>query len=148
MEKRLFYLLNMAQSSLFKHVDAVNKAKIGIPVVQSAALLALEKNDGIPLQELGAILNINKSSVGTLAQRMEHNKIIERKPDKDDARVSRVYITNLGKEKIKLSKTITRQLNQNITKGFNEEDILVVTKFLNHILIYSTEENPKKPGKT
>lgn len=131
METRIYYLINQAQTNLKKVINKECIETTGISVVQNTALLALEKDDGCTLGDLGDVLNIGKSSLSTLAERMEGAGIIVREIDSYDARTTRVYLTDLGLEKLKLLKPLLRNQNKRLREGFSEAEMSVVVRFLN-----------------
>lgn len=139
MERRLFYLINKAQSDLYKASDRESLKATGIPIVQNTALLALEKNDGCILSFLGKELGINKSSLGALADRMARNEIIEKRYDAEDGRTVRLFLTEKGRAALARLKPLIELQNKILMKGFDEDEIEVVLRFLNHTIEVSTE---------
>lgn len=133
METRLFFLLNMAQGLLYKTAEQESKDVTGFSIVQNAALLAVEKSEPCSQIELGKLLRISKSTVSGLAERMEKNNLIERRPDLKDARLIQIYLKPKGREALQVVKPLMQKQNARLVDGFSEEEIKVVIKFLNHI---------------
>src|SRR5690606_40671513 len=73
MDKRLFFLLNMAQKKLFRHVDAVCERELDASVTQLAALMLICQQPGCLQKDLAQALELNKSAVTGLIGRMEKN---------------------------------------------------------------------------
>ena len=46
MDKRLFFLMNMAQHRVYKFADTESVKRLGIPVTQVAAMLYEAKHEG------------------------------------------------------------------------------------------------------
>lgn len=132
MDKRLFYQLNLAQSNLTKIVNSESMTELGIPVAQNTALLALGKMDGCSLGNLGKALNISKSTVSALVDRMEASAIAVRKMDDNDSRSSKVYMTDKGRRILEQLKPLIADQNKRLKKGFTDDEISVVFRFLNH----------------
>lgn len=134
MEQRLFYLLNKARHRVYKYADQHTEDNLGISITQLGALMLIHENEGCLLKDMASTLNLNNSALTGLANRMEANGLILRQPCPNDGRASRMYLTDLGKEKLSLTKPLIKQLNQAMTAGFSDEEIQTVVKFLNHLL--------------
>ena len=135
MNKRLFFLLNVAQKKLFKHVDKVCEQTLDASVTQLAALMYIEKQPGCSQKDLAKILDLNKSAITGLVTRMEKNALLDRLVSQEDARAIKLWPTEAGLEKVKKLKPLIDQLNNALKEDFTEEEIETVLKFLNYILI-------------
>ena len=71
--------------------------QIGLHVGQEMFLCGLWANEGVTQTELAEILQLQPATVTNTLQRLEREKIIERRDDLDDQRVSRVYTTEKGR---------------------------------------------------
>ena len=71
--------------------------KLGVHVSQEMILLQLWVEEGIPQSQLATCMEVESPTVTKMLQRMEHAGLIERRPDPEDARVSRVYLTERGR---------------------------------------------------
>jgi len=133
MEKRLFFLLNRAQGKIYKVADKECKEKAGLTIVQSSALLALRTNEPCSQTCLGKILKINKASVGALIERMQNQELIEKRLSEKDARSINLFITAKGKRLLKKVEPLLVKLNKHLTSDFNDDEIAVILRFLNHV---------------
>lgn len=134
MNQRLFYLLNRARQRVYKFADQNTEAHLGISITQLGALLLIQQNEGCLLKDIAKDLNLNNSALTGLANRMEQNDLVERKPCEQDGRASRMYLTALGREKVQLAVPLIKQLNSAMSAGFSDDEIKVILKFLNHLL--------------
>jgi len=134
MKHRLFYLLNTDQHRVYKYADQHAEHDLGVTITQMGALFIINENEGCLLKELAGILQLNNSALTGLANRLEQNGLIKRKPCPDDGRASRLYLTKLGKSKVELAIPLTRNLNQAIQNDFNEEELKTIVKFLHHLI--------------
>ena len=64
---------------------------------QPRVLFSLSQNDGQTHSELAAARNVRPSTVSKMVQRMEKAGFVVRRPDPDDQRVSRVFLTDHGR---------------------------------------------------
>ena len=64
--------------------------------VQYAALIAIHTHPGIDATRLSAVIAFDRSTLGSVIERLETKKLIERKPSPDDKRVKLLYLTKSG----------------------------------------------------
>lgn len=130
MNNRLFFLLNMARNKVFKRVDATSEKELGIPVTQVAALLFISKCDGCSQNELAEALGLNKPGASGLVKRMEKGGLIVKKPSSDDARVTKLSLSETGLALTPRIPPYIQQMNKELTKGFTDDELEVVGRFL------------------
>lgn len=133
MDKRFFYLLNKARHRVYKHADQLSEEMLGISVTQVGALLLVAGNEGCLLKDLAHSLNLNSSALTGLAGRMESKGLLKRQACDQDGRASRLYLTELGRQKIESAKPLIAELNNRMTDGFSDEEVIVILKFLNRL---------------
>ena len=132
-DRRLYYKLNQAQHVLSKKVDAELDEALGIKTVQLGTVFYLLQHDGCMLKELSAGLGLNNSAVTTLATRMEEGGLLRREACSVDGRSYRVYLTKKAKSIGQKAVPFARDLNARLAKGFSDEEIDVVVRFLDSI---------------
>jgi MarR family transcriptional regulator, lower aerobic nicotinate degradation pathway regulator len=64
--------------------------------VQYAALIAIHTHPGIDATRLSAVIAFDRSTLGSVIERLESKKLIDRKPSGDDKRVKLLYLTKAG----------------------------------------------------
>ena len=133
MDKRLFFLLNMAQRKLFNHVDKVCEDALDASVTQLAALLYIVKHAGCLQKDVAKALSLNKSAVTGLIVRMERNNLLERFVSEEDARAIKLYPTPNGVQKTWDLMPLIDDLNESFSEAFSDAEIETVLKFLNFI---------------
>ena len=74
--------------------DLLNE--IGLHVGQEMMLCALWEKEGVTQTELGEHLDVRLATVTNALRRLERNGLVERTPDADDQRISRVFPTAEG----------------------------------------------------
>lgn len=134
MDKRLFYLLNIARHRVYKHADQRSEEELGISVTQIGALLLVAGDEGCLLKDLARSLNLNNSALTGLAGRMEQKGLLQRRPCEQDGRASRLYLTELGRSKIDSAKPLITELNERMTEGFTDDEVDVILRFLNRLV--------------
>ena len=64
--------------------------------VQYAALIAIRTHPGIDATRLSAVIAFDRSTLGSVIERLEAKKFVERKPALEDRRVKLLYLTRSG----------------------------------------------------
>ena len=64
--------------------------------VQYAALIAISTHPGIDATRLSAVIAFDRSTLGSVIERLEAKDFIERKPAVEDRRVKLLYLTKAG----------------------------------------------------
>lgn len=118
--------------------------KVGVYPGQPPMLFALYHKDGQNQKELAKRLDIKPATATVMLSRIEKSGLVERKQDLNDQRVSRVYITDKGKEVCKECADIMRQINEKMFSNFTEEEKIIMRRLLMQMrdnLVNSDEEN-------
>jgi len=64
--------------------------------VQYASLIAIHTHPGIDATRLSAVIAFDRSTLGSVIERLEAKKLIDRKPSGEDKRVKLLYLTKAG----------------------------------------------------
>ncbi len=127
---RLFYLLNRARHALFKAADVDLIETLDITGAQLGALFVLGETPGCTLGDLAERLDLNASAVTGLSDRLERAGFIARKPSETDRRVTNLFLTPAGKDRVRAAKPLLADVNARLCEGFSEEEIALVARFL------------------
>jgi MarR family transcriptional regulator, organic hydroperoxide resistance regulator len=84
------------------------------------------------MTELAELLDLNKSAITGLVQRMERAGTLVRAPNPEDARGSLLYVTPRGDELRERARPLLRRLNAELTEGFSDAEMDTVIRYLNH----------------
>ena len=68
----------------------------GLPPAQAGALRVIIRHPGLSQRELADKLHIQRATATVMLQKMEKAGFIDRRPDKEDQRISRIYPTELA----------------------------------------------------
>ena len=90
-----FQLLQVHKAHRARAEGALNK--LGLHSGQEMLLLQLWIEEGMPQSQLAACMGVEPPTATKMLQRMEHAGLIERRADPEDARISRVYLTERGR---------------------------------------------------
>jgi DNA-binding MarR family transcriptional regulator len=89
---------------------------------QQRVLSILAEKDGLSQGDLAEILDIRPGSVAELAKKLEKAGYIERKPDENDGRIKRVYLTDAGRAKAEEDAGTQKDLSAAFFAGLTEEE--------------------------
>lgn len=64
--------------------------------VQYAALIAIHTHPGIDATRLSAVIAFDRSTLGSVIERLQAKEFIERKPAPEDKRIKLLYLTKSG----------------------------------------------------
>jgi len=131
-DRRLIYLLNVAQRRLQRFVAAQTKSG-GVTSAQSGLLFVLGKHDGALMGEAGAALDLGPPGISGLAERMVEAALIEKRADPDDGRATRLWLTASGRKALARTKAGVAELNARLTEGFSDAEIDIVSRWLTSV---------------
>lgn len=103
--------------------------KQGIYPGQPPLLFTLYYKDGQSQKELADKLRIKPATVTVMITRMEKSDLVTRKQDEQDQRISRVFITEKGREMCNKLKSIFEILNDECFSNFTEEEKVLLRRF-------------------
>lgn len=130
---KVFHQLQRAHAALFRAADKALRDEFSLTSTQQAVLFLLLEKDGQPITSLAAQLNMGKSSLTGLIDRMSDKELVRRGGEKADGRVSLIYITPKGRDLAQSSLGRTKAANQYLLHPFNDEEQDIIRRFLNHI---------------
>lgn len=101
------------------------------------ALLNIDLLDGTPSTSLGPQMGMEATSLSRILKTMEEKNLIFREKNPDDGRSVLVKLTDFGKEKREISKSIVIQFNKKIKEQITDDQLrnfFEVTKKINQLI--------------
>jgi DNA-binding MarR family transcriptional regulator len=130
-EDRLIFLISKVYQKLIHNLQkAFSKSGIEVTPIQVMLLFFLQKNDGSSLTQISQGLMLENPTVTGLIDRLEKSGYVKRSDHPDDRRVYLVYLTKKGNMIAKRGLPIVKKLNEQIKKGYSEEEIESFKKVL------------------
>jgi MarR family transcriptional regulator, organic hydroperoxide resistance regulator len=121
-------------------------SSVGLHRGQHPVLFMLWEKDGRTQKELAEGLQITPATITDVLQRMERIELLERRPDSEDLRVSRVYLTDKGRQLQKQVEQIFKDLEEACFQGFTFEEKVLLRRFFiqirNNLLQSNSEKEP------
>jgi DNA-binding MarR family transcriptional regulator len=108
-------------------------SEIGLHVGQDMILRQLWPAEGCTQSELADRLCIQPATVTKMLQRMEQTRLIERRGDLEDQRVSRVYLTDQGRALLQPYEEAWATLEQYVIEGLSLEERVLLRRLLMQI---------------
>jgi DNA-binding MarR family transcriptional regulator len=102
----------------------------GIYAGQEMFLWHLWRQDGLTQSQLVERLCVQPPTVSKMLDRMERAGLVERRPDPDDSRVTRVYLTEQGRRSQSAVSEVWMSIEQRLTQGLSVEERLLLRRLL------------------
>jgi DNA-binding MarR family transcriptional regulator len=132
--------LSTTTGYLLAHVCRAHHARaralldeIGLYRGQQFVLCALWKREGVTHSELAERLHVHPATVTNALKRMERAGFLERRSDPQDQRVSRVYLTDAGREIRGAVERIWSELEDETLEGFSPEERATLERLLERV---------------
>jgi DNA-binding MarR family transcriptional regulator len=121
----------LAQVCHLHHFRANERLEgLGLYRGQPPVLRALWEQEGLTHTELAERLRNTPATITKMLQRMEKTGFILRKPDADDQRVSRVYLTEAGRAIQSEVQAIFQEMEAETFAGFTPEEGVLLRQFI------------------
>jgi DNA-binding MarR family transcriptional regulator len=91
-------------------------SRYGVVPGQFPQLIALYEHDGLTPTELSRAVDIEPGTMTKTLRRMERDGLVERRPDADDGRAVRIYLTDRGRDLEPDLMTTARSINEAVTE--------------------------------
>jgi DNA-binding MarR family transcriptional regulator len=102
----------------------------GLHAGQEMVLLRLADEDGLTQTQIAEHLRVEPPTVTKMLQRMETAGLVARRPCADDARVSRVYLTDESRALIAPVQQMWRELEARTVQGMTEAEQVLLRRLL------------------
>jgi len=102
----------------------------GIYAGQEMFLWHLWRQDGLTQSQLVERLCVQPPTISKMLDRMEKAGLVERRPDPDDSRISRVYLTEQGRRSQDAVSEVWMSIEHRLTQGLSVEERLLLRRLL------------------
>ena len=120
------------QTRLLRRVEQL-LASHDVTLPQFDVLANLRLREGLTQQELAARLQSTKGNVCGLIDRLEKLKWVERRPDPEDGRANRLYLTQAGRARVEKLRPLHDRMVLGLMKDLSDADLRGFLKVLNHL---------------
>ncbi|MFP5077148.1 MarR family winged helix-turn-helix transcriptional regulator [Rhizobium sp. YIM 134829] len=123
-------LLLVQTARAMRTLSSRNLAESGLYAGQDGVMLALQDSDGLTAGSLAARLGVKAPTMTRTIGRMEAQGFLERRPDVDDARLTKVYLTETGRAQLDAIAEAGRLSESLALKGFSDKQVRTLAKLL------------------
>lgn len=134
--ENLGFLLAKA-SQRWNELLAISFGEAGFPEVSPAfgsILLPLAEEDGLQIGELGRRSHLSKQTMTTMVRLMEERGLVDRRPDPDDRRASRIYLTERSRAFLAVAQQVLRDMNDRISSLLTPEELQALRRSLQELM--------------
>ncbi len=110
-----------------------NLLESGLYAGQDGVILSLAEADGMTAGGLAQKLGVKAPTMTRTIGRMEAQGFLERKADEEDARLTKVYLTELGRGSVKAIEMAASSCDKVATQAFSEKEIRNLVRLLKAI---------------
>jgi DNA-binding MarR family transcriptional regulator len=107
-----------------------NLVASGLYAGQDGVMLALAETDGLTAGALAGKLGVKAPTMTRTIGRMEAQGFLERRPDRDDARLTKVYLTELGRDRLQIIAEAGQHSEKLATRGMTDKQVRTLMKLL------------------
>ena len=104
--------------------------QLGLHAGQEMTLFRLWQEEGLTHTQLAESLCVEPPTLSRMLQRMEAAGLLTRQPDAEDARISRVYLTDRGRSLEKPVLEAWNRLEDETVQGLTETEQLLLRRLL------------------
>jgi DNA-binding MarR family transcriptional regulator len=138
-DRRLFWLLSLAYRRAASMADA-GLDDLGLTAAQAGALFAIPVEGAASVNDMAAALRIGQSAASAFAQKLEKSGLISRQADPKDSRYALLVLTERGRDLRAGAVARARDFNAQLRAGLSEEQVSVITAWLQQIIAMKEEE--------
>lgn len=129
MQETISYLLVQAAKDHRNHA-AASLRELGLRIGQDMMLSQLWKEAGLTQSELVERLGVEPATVSKVLSRMESGGLASRRRDPEDARLSRVYLTERGRSLRQPVYRAWEQIEDRMLEDFTLEERILLRRLL------------------
>jgi MarR family transcriptional regulator, organic hydroperoxide resistance regulator len=123
-----FLLVQVSRAHRQRAESALNE--IGLYTGQEVFLMQLWRQDGLTPSQLADQLGVQPPTVAKMLGRIEKSGFIRREQDTEDARVSRIFLTEAGKKLEQPVLQIWQNLEDRTMHGISEVETALLRRML------------------
>lgn len=130
--------------AILPKLDSDLREKCGIDIQTYDALLHVIEADeqGIRMADLAAAVLISKSGITSLVDRLEASAYLQRNPDRDDRRATRITLTASGEVKFRAAAQVhLAGIEEHFAGLISDEEALTIAETLERVRRHSDTES-------
>lgn len=133
LEETLGYALAKSQRKFYHHLRR-ELVQYNLTPPQFGVLVLLWEQDGLSQVEVGNILEVDRTTLTGIIDRLEKSGLVARKPDPDDRRSKLVYLTQAGREYEELVIPVAEKINHSFSEKFSPQELEQLLGYLKRMI--------------
>ncbi|MBC8610136.1 MarR family winged helix-turn-helix transcriptional regulator [Massiliimalia timonensis] len=121
---------------------------IGLYPGQQILMFVLDEDaNGLSQREIANRMAVKPATIAVMIQRMEKSGFVVRSIDEKDKRITRISLTDLGKQTVSYLTKLRSQIREECLEGFSEEEAAQFQNFLDRMSknLKNRTNNSKQP---
>lgn len=123
------------------HCEERGKPYVITPPQWGALSLLLEQ-DGMTIGTMSQKRGVDAPGATAIITRLEQNGLVERRHDREDRRVVKVYLTDEGRDISQTLVSSVAHFDQSITRGFSKDELDLLLAQLQRLIVNAAEIGP------
>jgi DNA-binding MarR family transcriptional regulator len=142
--QRLTYLVKRLEMAERARMDEVLRP-LGVTLHQYTALSILERREGLSSAQLARRTYVTPQAMHQLVASMERDRLIERRPDRENRRILRAWLTEHGAEVLRACHDVVDELETRMLSALSLAEAAVFERALEQCLAALAEPGAKGP---
>ncbi len=140
-ENSMGFVVNMTAKAFQKSFDLELRKNAGVSLSQWRVVGALVVQPGLTQKEIADKVGIEGATLVPVIDKMEKEGLLKRKPDSDDRRVNRIYLTpkadSLWEAMIECALRIRKSSSKNISESDIQTTLETLRKISKNLMVFS-----------
>lgn len=132
-ENSIGFVVNNTAKSFQKALDFELRKHVGVTLSQWRVVVTLVMHPGITQKEIADKVGIESATLVPVLDKMEGDNLLVRKPDAEDRRVNRIYLTSKCDELWESMLDCALRIRKSSTKDVSENDLKITMETLRKI---------------
>ena len=143
------HLISLAARG-FARISEARLKPMGFGVGHLPVLVALQDGQASTQRDLARFAKIEQPPMAQMLARMERDELIQRAPDPDDGRSSRITLTKVAEARLPDAIAVLLRGNHEVLRGFTDEEAGLLVVLLKRLIanldrVASVEASPGAP---
>ena len=121
-EREFAFVLKDVARMLGTYADQ-RARQFGVSRAQWAVLMRLDRSEGLNQSELAELLDLQPITLTRLLDRLAENGLIERKPDPNDRRANRLYLTPAARPLLERLASLGADMMGTVLQGIDRKTV-------------------------
>ncbi len=121
-EETVDFNIKAAWHAIFRMYNSV-AAKHDISTAIGYVLINIDRKNGTPATKIGPMMGMEIHSLSRMLRNMEEKGLVEKRPDPNDGRVQRIFLTPLGVKKREVSRQTILDFNNKVRRSVSQKKL-------------------------